>query len=131
MGQGGTPYLSPQQPSPAQQGPLMEGWLSKRGKAINTTWRDRWFTVHQNGSLTYSHSKGGTDQAVELARSSRVMPFDHPQASGAEVTDMRRKRPFGFVIYTGSRDWYVDAGSREKRDIWLKALGDDIARLRH
>lgn len=139
-GYGGMPgpmaYAMPQQFPQYAAGPpgpqCLEGWLSKRGHDFAQGWLQRWFMLRPGPTLTYSRNEGGKDdRQIAINASTQVRAFGHPQATG-QAKVMKAKRPFGFEIYLGpdTRTWYLDAGSADKLEAWLRNLNEALAQLR-
>lgn len=122
------PMFMPPMPMPGctpgvAPGPVVEGWLSKRAQDMGKTWMNRWFVLNYNGVLSYGKEQASQDKKIFLDKSTRVRPLIHPTAT-EEGRRAGVKRPFGIEIYQGPsrRTWYLDAGSKEKRDLWLNSL---------
>lgn len=118
-------------PAPAPTGPMLEGWLAKRGKEFGKSWNLRWFVLHPGGILTYSHSKGGKeDKRILLCPATQVRPLHHPESTH-EAKAHASKKPFAFEIFQGPgvRTWYLDGGSSEKLDVWLRCLSEAIGQV--
>jgi len=128
------PPSQPQQlagPPPAVR-PVLEGWLAKRGHEFGKSWNSRWFVLHACGVLTYGKSaKDQDDRQIPLGPNTVARPLGHPEASG-QAKVMAPKKPFAFEIYQGpgARVWYLDAGSAEKRDLWLRTILEVVAQMR-
>jgi len=119
-------------PAPAPTGPMLEGWLAKRGKEFGKSWNLRWFVLHPGGILTYSHSKGGKeDKRILLCPATQVRALTHPEST-AEAKAHSSKKPFAFEIFQGPgvRTWYLDGGSAEKLDVWLRCFSEAIGQVR-
>jgi len=119
-------------PAAVPTGPLLEGWLAKRGKEFGKSWNMRWFVLHAGGILTYSHSKGGKeDKRILLCPATQVRALTHPEST-AEAKAHSSKKPYAFEIFQGpgARTWYLDGGSAEKVDVWLRCLSEAIGQLR-
>jgi len=96
------------------------------------SWNLRWFVLHPGGILTYSHSKGGKeDKRILLCPATQVRPLTHPEST-AEAKAHSSKKPFAFEIFQGPgvRTWYLDGGSSEKLDVWLRCLSEAIGQVR-
>mmetsp|Transcript_59090 Transcript_59090/g.93567 ORF Transcript_59090/g.93567 Transcript_59090/m.93567 type:complete len:246 (-) Transcript_59090:102-839(-) len=105
-------------------GLVVEGWLSKRAQDMGKTWMNRWFALHHDGVLCYGKEQHSQDlKKIVLDKLTKVRPLIHPTAT-EEGRRIGVKKPFGIEIYQGAgrRTWYLDAGSKEKRDVWLNSL---------
>lgn len=156
--QGGFYPPGPQQPYPPQQQPYpqpgyagpppsyqqyppqsggvrpatLEGWLSKRSDGgIASVWNMRWWKLG-DGVMAYSRDEKGMEAGrIQLNAKTEVRPIAHPSAS-VEGRMMAPKKPHAFEIYqgVGLRTYYLDAGSAQKRDLWLSTLQAAIAQFR-
>lgn len=109
---------------PGQATLVVEGWLSKRAEDFGKSWMNRWFVLHSNGVLSYSKEQAGKDsKQIFLDGSTQVRVFSHPTSTD-EARRASLKRPFGVEIYQGPgrRTWYLDPGSKDKRDLWMSQL---------
>lgn len=110
--------------APGAPGLVVEGWLSKRAQDMGKTWMNRWFALHHDGVLCYGKEQHSQDlKKIVLDKLTKVRPLIHPTAT-EEGRRVGVKKPFGIEIYQGAgrRTWYLDAGSKEKRDLWLNSL---------
>lgn len=82
--------------------------------------------------MSYSKAEDRKDaKTLPLSTNSEARALNWPTAS-EEGKKMAQKHPFAFEVYNGrgERTWYLDAGSIQKRDVWIKALNDAVARMR-
>jgi hypothetical protein len=155
--QGGYYQPGPQQPYPPQQQPYpqpgyggqppgyqqypaqsggrpttIEGWLAKRSDGgIGSVWNMRWWRL-ENGVMMYSRDEKGPEAGrIQLSGKTEVRPIAHPSAT-VEGRMMAGKKPYAFEVYqgVGTRTYYLDAGSAQKRDLWLNTLLGAIAQFR-
>lgn len=129
------PYPMPSQgfpvPQPMPAGPpghILEGWLKKRGHDFGQSWLNRWFVLHSDGVLTYGKEEKGPEKTrIPLDAVTEARPFGHPNAT-PEGRAMKSKHPLGFEVYQGpgKRTWFLDPGSIEKRDMWVRAINDMV-----
>lgn len=85
-----------------------------------------------NGTMRYSREEKGTEAGrVDLSAKTEVRPIAHPNAT-VEGRMMSTKKPFAFEIFNGVgvRTYYLDAGSREKMDLWVRALMAQVMQMR-
>lgn len=127
------PPQQPQQPQwqPMQAGPL-EGWLAKRSDGgVGSAWNLRWWVL--NGTiLSYSRDERGAEHGrILMSGKTEVRPLNHPQAT-VDARVMSAKYPCAFEIFqgVGQRTYYLDAGSMEKRNLWIDRLSQAVASLR-
>lgn len=133
-GYGGPPAQMMAGPPQLWQGQaelIVEGWLSKRAEDFGNTWQNRWFMLYGGGVLTYSKGQGERGAAGEKKiLLNRTTEIRHLRSNKATDEGQRcgLKKQFGFEIYLGpgSRTWYLDPGSAEKRDLWIQALRRSI-----
>lgn len=122
MQKGGPP------PPPTQ----LEGWLAKRSDGgLGSPWLMRWWKL-ENGTMRYSREEKGNEAGrVDISAKTEVRPIAHPNAT-VEGRMMSPKKPFAFEIHNGAgaRTYYLDAGSREKMDLWIRALMGAITQMR-
>lgn len=105
-------------------GPVVEGWLSKRAQDMSKSWLNRWFVLTHDGVLRYGKEQTSQDmKKIFLDKLTKVRPLIHPTAT-EEGRRIGVKKPFGIEIFQGAgrRTWFLDAGSKEKRDLWLNSL---------
>eukprot|EP00929_Paragymnodinium_shiwhaense_P022918 TRINITY_DN14494_c0_g1_i1.p1 TRINITY_DN14494_c0_g1~~TRINITY_DN14494_c0_g1_i1.p1 ORF type:complete len:528 (-),score=91.24 TRINITY_DN14494_c0_g1_i1:169-1602(-) len=127
-------YGGPPPRSQPSSGPpvVMAGWLSKRGDDWKMQWSTKWFALYPGGILTYSGEEGGMEERrIQLHPSTQARTFESGQVSG-EAKLMRMKKPYGFELFQGhgNKTWLVDAGSRDKRDLWIAAINQATAQMR-
>lgn len=122
----------PRPPPPQYMPPPLEGWLNKKSEGgVSSAWNMRWWFLNGN-VMCYSRDERGEEGGrIVLTSHTEVRPLSHPQAT----TDARVLAPrykFGFEIYQGpgQRTWYLDAGSLEKRNLWLDRLQQAVGALR-
>lgn len=114
------------------QGPLIEGFLAKRGEEFGKPWNKRWFRLMPSGELTYGKDqKTCAEKRVDLFPYTLVRALLAPEAS-REGQLMGSKKPLGFEIFTGNgtRTWFLDAGSKEKLQAWIWTLNKVIYEMR-
>jgi len=118
----------PPQPPP---GPL-EGWLAKRSDGgIASGWQMRWWRL-ENCVMKYSRDERGVEAGgIQLTAKCEVRALKDPHAT-VEGRMMGPKKPFAFEVYqgVGMRTYYLDAGSEEKKRLWIGAIGQAIGALR-
>jgi len=131
----GYPAGPPAQYAPhgAPQGLLggeLMGWLSKRGPdGVGQEWRLRFFKLTDGGVLCYGKDdKGPQSGRIVLDSRSIVRPLRSPGAT-LEGKIHAPKKPCAFEIYQGPgvRTWYLDAGTPEKLDLWVRRLNEVVA----
>ncbi|EGD75568.1 hypothetical protein PTSG_06637 [Salpingoeca rosetta] len=100
-----------------------QGWLTKQGGGTRIlsrkNWKRRWFilqgnqlTYHKNNMFIVSHPPTEVRQhatgSINLADATAIEPWEG--------------KPFGFVIITPQRTYYIYAASKEETAIWLRKL---------
>eukprot|EP00043_Microstomoeca_roanoka_P005329 m.55064 g.55064 ORF g.55064 m.55064 type:complete len:869 (-) comp12919_c4_seq1:103-2709(-) len=100
-----------------------QGWLTKQGGGTRMlsrkNWKRRWFilqgnqlTYHKNNMYIVSHPPAEVRQhatgSINLADATAIEPWEG--------------KPYGFVIITAQRTYYIYAASKEETTIWLKKL---------
>eukprot|EP00434_Breviolum_minutum_P008332 symbB.v1.2.007352.t1/scaffold425.1/size368629/16 len=124
MPMNGMTGMSMPMPGATPTGPVVEGWLSKRAQDMSKSWLNRWFVLTNDGVLRYGKEQTSQDmKKIFLDKLTKVRPLIHPTATD-EGRRIGVKKPFGIEIFQGAgrRTWYLDAGSKEKRDLWLNSL---------
>jgi len=134
-GKGGPPpsYQQGQQgPPPAQNGGKLEGWLSKRSDGgIASAWNMRWWRL-ENGVMAYARDEQGPEAGrIQLTAKCEIRPLADPRAT-VEGRMMATKKPHAFEVHqgVGLRTYYLDAGSAEKKNLWMSTLAGAIAQMR-
>merc|ERR1712113_124018 len=91
---------------------IREGYMSKEGKMFKT-WRKRYFTLSQDGKLTYYH-KQGQDNAIGSV--------DVKKMTKTERCSFGRNKQFGVQIHTDVRVWKFLCQDEKELAEWIHAL---------
>lgn len=126
------PYPQPQPGYGAPPPGRLEGWLAKRSDAgMAGAWNARYWRI-EGQCLIYSRDEQSTEAGrIEMTAKTEIRPLNIPQAS-VEGRMMASKKPCAFEIYQGPgmRTYYLDAGSPQKKQVWIQALQGVVAQMR-
>jgi len=122
----------PQGPPQGAPGGRLEGWLAKRSDGgIASAWNMRWWRLADD-VMAYSRDEKGPEAGrIQLTAKTEIRPIASPQAT-VEGRMMAAKKPFAFELFqgVGLRTYYMDAGSAQKRDLWMATLAGVADHLR-
>jgi len=82
--------------------------------------------------MIYSRDEKGSEAGrIALSAKCEIRPLNSPQAT-VEGRMMGAKKSFAFEIFQGAglRTYYLDAGSNEKKDLWMNCLQQAIQVMR-
>lgn len=122
----------PQGPPQGAPGGRLEGWLAKRSDGgIASAWNMRWWRLADD-VMAYSRDEKGPEAGrIQLTAKTEIRPISAPTAT-VEGRMMASKKPFAFELFqgVGLRTYYMDAGSAQKRDLWMATLAGVADHLR-
>lgn len=122
----------PQQPQGLPNGGKLEGWLAKRSDGgIASAWNMRWWRL-EGGAMAYARDERGSEAGrIQLTAKTEVRPLQAPNAT-VEGRMMGSKKPHAFELYQGPsmRTYYLDAGSMEKKNLWMGTIQAVVGQLR-
>ncbi|KAI9226931.1 MAG: hypothetical protein DHS80DRAFT_18005 [Piptocephalis tieghemiana] len=100
---------------------LSEGYLRKQCDR-NTTWRKRWFVLRP-GTLTYYKNQKEYElhRMIPISKLVDVIPLPQPSSG---------KRKWCFKVITPERSFIVSADDEAGREQWVRALDEEIKRVR-
>lgn len=85
----------------------------------------RWCQLNPaTGTLSIcKDERGRVELELPINYTMQVRAFDDPTCS-AEARVFRFRKPMGFEIQAGPghRNWYFDAGTTVKRELWMRSL---------
>merc|ERR1719410_2219644 len=91
---------------------IREGFMSKEGKMFKT-WRKRYFTLSDQGKLTYYHKQG---------QDNPIGSVDVKKMKKTERCSFGRNKQFGVQIHTDVRVWKFLCQDEKELAEWIHAL---------